>query len=56
VSGKELYEEDVAKLPTYIDGTLRKTWDELRPIAREVWNKAAREKAESEAAREEATS
>lgn len=37
--GKTEYEADVAKRPTYHDGTPRKTWEQLLEIARSTWRK-----------------
>lgn len=31
------YEADVARRPTYHDGTPRKTWDRLGPLERSTW-------------------
>lgn len=45
MTGREAYEEDVRRKPTYDDGTPRKTWDKLDRMAQSTWhlNPAPRE-------------
>lgn len=37
--GKAAYDADIASRPTYHDGTPRKPWEDLCPVARQSWNK-----------------
>jgi hypothetical protein len=37
VTGREAYEEDVRRKPTYSDGTARVPWDRLPDFARHNW-------------------
>lgn len=39
VPGQQAYEADVAAQPVYHDGTPRKTWDRLSPVARWSWER-----------------
>lgn len=39
MTGKEAYEEDVRRKPTYHTGEPRKTWDELDSVEQWSWNK-----------------
>lgn len=36
-AGRAAYEADVAKRPTYHDGSPRKTWDQLGDVERWSW-------------------
>lgn len=39
MTGREAYEEDCRRCPTYPDGTPRKAWDKLPDICRWSWNR-----------------
>lgn len=43
MSGEELYNADVAKDPTFLDGKPRPTWERLGPIFRKSWEQKATE-------------
>jgi hypothetical protein len=43
MSGEELYNADVAKDPTFLDGRPRPTWERLGPIFRKSWDQKAAE-------------
>lgn len=42
--GREAYEADVAKKPTYHHGGKRPKWEDLPEIAQESWRRNARER------------
>lgn len=39
--GRKAYDEDCVRRPTYHDGTLRPTWEQLDEVARWSWDRAA---------------
>ncbi len=39
MTGREAYEDDVRRCPTYVDGTARDTWEQLSDLARTSWNR-----------------
>jgi hypothetical protein len=39
MTGREAYEEDCRRRPTYPDGTPRKTWEELADVERSSWDR-----------------
>ena len=38
--GQRAYESDVAERPVYHDGTPRRTWEQLHPVARWSWERS----------------
>lgn len=42
MTGREAYEEDCRRNPTYHDGTPRRLWDEISEIAQYSWNRDPR--------------
>ena len=41
-AGRAAYEDDVARRPTYHDGSPRRAWGALDPVARWSWSRPAR--------------
>lgn len=39
MTGKQAYEEDCRRRPTYHDGTKRQHWDQLDKIAKDSWDR-----------------
>lgn len=37
LTGQQSYERELARIPTFIDGTARPSWNELNPLAQQLW-------------------
>lgn len=43
MAGRDAYEADVRRYPTYHDGTPRKTWAQLSDVERWSWTRPAKD-------------